>query len=581
MCGLAGIIGANNSDPKLVEKMVETIMYRGPDEWGVKQHGPAVLGHARLAVVDPENGHQPMFNTDGTVGVVFNGEIYNHVALREELKKKGYVFKSRCDTEVLVHLWREEGEAMLKRLIGMFAFFLWDEKEKRGVLVRDHTGIKPCYVMEHDGGWAFCSEIKGLLALPGVKREINYNGLARMFALNYCPPPDTCFKNIHHLEPGTYWHFDSELKITKHRYWEWPFFAERHTPDFDEFATLLRDAVRMQKDFDVKGGLYLSGGIDSSVVAKYLVEQWPGKLEAIGLDFPVDGFSEYAYSRLVADQLGLALKPAMIDHTLIPELAEKVIYHTDQPHGDFSFFLFYLLASKAHGEGKIVMFTGDGPDETLFGFNHNVEFFQDTTRTNFPLRAYYNVICYMDDGLRKRLLRDTIHKHTQDPFDYFEKTLEPWRDLQPIEQIIAYECTQLMPGNNLVKGDRMGACWSTEGRSPFMDHRVIELFTRLPLTEKIDRGIGKSYLKKHAAEVFSREFVYGKKRMPTTPIGNWLQDPLYHWARDLLAGTNDDIINTQEAVKLLDEHKEGKANHTRPLRTLIMTALWLKTFFNS
>src|SRR3954463_88626 len=177
MCGIAGVVNANGVLPAHVKTMVDQIQYRGRDEQGVEALGSrAVVGHARLAVVDPENGKQPMSNTDNTVWVTFNGEIYNYVELREELKAKGYKFKSRCDTEVLVHLWREEGEKMLDRLIGMFAFFIWDTKHDRGMLVRDCQGIKPCFIANYQGGLAFCSEMKGILSLPGMAREVNAAG---------------------------------------------------------------------------------------------------------------------------------------------------------------------------------------------------------------------------------------------------------------------------------------------------------------------------------------------------------------------------------------------------------------------
>jgi asparagine synthase (glutamine-hydrolysing) len=536
MCGIAGVVNSAKTTDADVERMIECIRYRGPDEAGVERVGPAIMGHARLAVVDPENGKQPMSNTDNTVWVVFNGEIYNYVEIREDLKKKGYRFKSRCDTEVLVHLWREKGEAMLQDLIGMFAFFLWDTRDNRGVLVRDRVGIKPCFIASYDGGLAFSSELKSILTLPGFTREIDFQALLQTHAFNYCPPPQTCFKGITQLEPGTYLKFEGSAAPTQHRYWQWVFNEERVTPSMDEFEALMNDAIRMQMRFDVDGGLYLSGGIDSSVTASHLVKQWNrNKLEAIGLDFKEKEYSEFSFSQEAAKILGLNVEPAVIGHEMLPEIARKVSYHAEQPHGDFSFFLFYILARKANKDKKIVMFTGDGPDESLFGFTHNVRFFHENPRTNFPLQSYFNEICYMPQSMLTDLFGSERVRDAQEPLDKFESILAPWRDLDPVEQIMAYECTSLMPGNNLVKGDRMGACWSTEGRSPFLDHRVTELFTRLPVNEKIHLGVGKKYLKRYAERFFPHEFLYGKKRMPTTPVGLWLRNELYGWARDILA----------------------------------------------
>lgn len=581
MCGIAGVINHPTTRTAEVIDMIRKIHHRGVDEVGVHDLGPAVLGHARLAVVDLQNGSQPMCNEDGTVWVVFNGEIFNYVELRNDLKAKGYRFKSRCDTEVLVHLWREKGEKMLDDLIGMFAFCIWDTKNHTGMIARDRFGIKPCFITEYGEGLAFASEIKALLALPGMQKDINYNALLQNFSFNYCPPPQTCFKNIVHLEPGHYLQLKAGAPAVKKCYWQWPFYAERSTPDAERFSSLIDDSIRLQMRFDVQGGMYLSGGIDSSVVASHLIKQWnTPKLTAIGLQFSESQYSEFQYSQEVAQQFDINLLPAHIDYTMIPDIAEKVVYQAEQPHGDFSFFLFYILARQAHQQGKIVMMTGDGPDEALFGFNHNVNFFTNNTRTNFSLHSYFDTISYMGDNDKQLLINNDLLRDATHPLDTFEKILEPWRDLDPIEQIIAYECTSLMPGNNLVKGDRMGACWSIEGRAPLMDHRIMELFTRLPITEKMNQGVGKKYLKSYAENAFNKAFIYGKKRMPTTPIGEWLKGPLYGWAHDILSSHKHNVINRQHALQYLSQHKTGKVNHTRQLRLLLMSCLWMNQFFN-
>ena len=577
MCGIAGVINGGGVKPEHVKGMIDTIQYRGRDEHGIEQLGRAIVGHARLAVVDPENGMQPMSNTDNTVWVTFNGEIYNYVELREELKAKGYKFKSRCDTEVLVHLWREEGEKMLDRLIGMFAFFIWDTKFDRGMLARDRQGIKPCFIAEYQGGMAFASEMKAILSLPNMPREINASGLKDVFAFNYCPPPQTCFKGIYHLEPGCYMLFEGDKKPVKKRYWQWPFAAEKQTPSFEEFEALIDDAVRMQMRFDVDGGMYLSGGVDSSIVSYHLKKQWKfPRLEAFGLNFPNQDYSEYKYSEQVAKLMDIDLHEARIMPDMIPGIADKVVHHAEQPHGDFSFFLFYLLAQRANQDKKIVMFTGDGPDETMAGFRHNEQYFNAQSRMNFSLSSYFDVICYMDETMRNRVLNPDFVRSTPDPVDRFGEILDPYRELEPVEQIIAYECTSLMPGNNLVKGDRMGAGWSTEGRAPLMDHRISELFVRLPVNQKFKGGIGKYYLKNYTATKFPRELIFKEKAMPTLPIGEWMKTTLYEWARETLSRSDSNYINTQAVLQLLDEHKSGAKNHTRPLRTLLMTQLWIE-----
>lgn len=579
MCGIAGVIASPRYTEDDVGRMIDCIAYRGPDEQDVVKIGPALLGHARLAVVDPENGGQPMSNTDDTVWVVFNGEIYNFIELREDLKSKGYKFKSRCDTEVLVHLWREKGVAMLDDLIGMFAFCLWDTKHNKGLIARDRQGIKPCYIMDlPDGGFAFGSEIKTILSLPGVTREIDDIGVNLMHSFNYCPPPRTCYKGISHVEPGTYLEIAADGSKKAHKYWSWPLTTETKTMSHDSFGELLDDAIRLQMRFDVKGCLFLSGGVDSSVIAAHLHRRWNApRMMAFGLDCREEGYGEYHLAERAAKQFDMIdLHPIQYDHTIVPDNIEAVLHHADQPHGDFSFFLIRKLCQAAHESGVIVAFNGDGPDEVLSGFAHNQDFFSKQTRTNFPLADYFARICFMPEPARARVMNPDFVASMAQPIEVFEDILALWRHLEPVDQIAAYECTSLSPGNNLIKTDRMGAGQSIEGRSPFMDHRVSEAFARLPLNDKLRDGVSKFYLKDYGLRHFDRDLMFRKKSMPTMPIGEWIKGPLEGWARDTLATLDPSRYNVAGAISMFEDHKAGKANRTRELRTLLMSAVWMR-----
>lgn len=577
MCGIAGVIQTKRFNADDVAKMIACIAYRGPDEQDVAEVGPCYLGHARLAVVDPENGGQPMSNTDDTVWVVFNGEIYNHVEIRQDLQAKGYVFKSRCDTEVLVHLWREKGTAMLEDLIGMYAFCLWDKRQNRGILARDRQGIKPCYLMDVDGGLAFASEIKSILSLPGVDPVVDDIGLNLMHSFNYCPPPRTCYQGITHLEPGSYIEIDGNGTRTKKKYWTFPMGDEKAPVDEDEFEALLDDAIRMQMRFDVKGCLFLSGGVDSSVIAAHLRSNWnEDRLLAFGLDCKLEGYGEFHLAEKVAKQLDIDLQPVGYDTSIVPDNINDVLHHADQPHGDFSFFLIRKLCEEAHNAGVIVAFNGDGPDEILSGFSHNSAFFGRQTRTNFSLTDYFSQICFMPEAVRARVLQPDFKQSMDTPIELFEELLAPYRHLEPIEQVAAYESTVLSPGNNLIKTDRMGAGNSIEGRSPFMDHRISEMFARMPVSQKFANGQGKHFLKKFGLRHFDEDLMFRKKSMPTMPIGEWIKGPLKGWAYDRLSELDPSRYNVTGAIGLLEEHNSGKANHTRALRTLIMSSAWLK-----
>lgn len=580
MCGIVGVVNAAGTTKDDVWKMIDCIKYRGVDEQGVEELGQAVLGHARLAVVDPENGMQPMSSTDGKVWVVFNGEIFNFIELREQLKARGYKFKSRCDTEVLVHLWCEKGEKMLDDLVGMFAFFIWDQRTETGMLARDRQGIKPCFYAPYQGGLAFASEMKAILALPKFERKVNESALGNVFTFNYCPPPETCFEGIRHLPPGTFMRYGSGKFSEPVRYWSWPLDGPRVDATQQQLEDALNEAVKLQMRFDVDGGLFLSGGVDSSVIANRLVPQWNRpQLDAIGLRIEDKGFSEYSYAERVADDLNIKLNPLDIKPGDIPEIAQSVVRHAEQPHGDFSFFLFFLLSREAHKQGKIVMFTGDGPDEVMLGFRHNEQFFSGMTRTNFPMRSYFDLISYSTEKDRQRMMSPEFFPHTQGALDKFMEIIEPFGDLEPAEQVAAYELNSLMPGNNCVKGDRMGACWSIEGRAPFLDHRVSEMFARLPITSKFRDGIGKHFLKQAAESYFDHDFVFRPKTMPTLPIGEWIKGPLHQWARETLALPDGGRFDQNELQVMLEEHRSGLHNHTKQLRTLLMTKLWLQEFF--
>ena len=336
---------------------------------------------------------------------------------------------------------------------------------------------------------------------PGFERKVNDAALGHVFSFNYCPPPQTCFEGIRHLPPGTYMRWADGRFSEPQRYWQWPLDGQRVEATHEEFERALDAAITLQMRFDVDGGLFLSGGVDSSVIATRLVHQWNRpKLDAIGLRIEDKGFSEYSYAERVASELQLNLSPLDIQPSDIPSIAQAVVRHAEQPHGDFSFFLFYLLSRRAHEQGKIVMFTGDGPDEVMLGFRHNEQYFAEMTRANFSMRGYFDLISYTTDKDRRRIMSPGFLPHTQNSADLFMEMTMPWSDLEPMEQVAAYELNFLMPGNNSVKGDRMGACWSIEGRAPFLDHRVSELFARLPLTSKFYQGTGKHFLKQSAAQ---------------------------------------------------------------------------------
>lgn len=577
MCGLVGVFDPRNVYARHhIEKAIDSIGYRGVDERGVDRIGPSWMAHVRLAVVDPENGHQPMTNSDGSVHVIFNGEIYNHKSLRKELESKGYIFKSRCDTEVLIHLWQEKREALLDDLIGMFVFFIWESETSTGILARDRQGIKPCYISPvAGGGLAFASEIKALRCLPGIGDEVDYQSLGLVHVFNYVPPPMTCYKEISHFDPGSYILFDKDGFSGPVKYWSWDLESGAVEPDFESFDALLSQAVTSQLDFDVEGCMFLSGGVDSSIIAAQLSRCWERQpIRAYGLTCPVLEYDEYSLAAVVADQFGIDLRPVSYGPEDVVDGLRASVYHADQPHGDFSFILIRKLCEQAHADGYIVAFNGDGPDEIMGGFSHNEAFFSGQMRSNFPLSHYFRAITYMDPITRGSLLRGDVARGANSAEELFDSFVAPYRDLEPISQIAAYELTQLMPGNNLIKGDRMGASLSIEGRSPFLDHRVSGFLSGLPVSVKLSGGVGKRFLKDYGLRDFPRTHMYRKKSMPTLPIGDWIRGPLRSWAKEKLSNLNPDLYNVQAALNCHSRHVAGEKNYTRELRTLLAVSEW-------
>jgi len=303
------------------------------------------------------------------------------------------------------------------------------------------------------------------------------------------------------------------------------------------------------------------------------------KILSFSLNSKEKGFGEYHLAELVSKEIKeLDLIPIDYDSSIVPENIEKVLFHSDQPHGDFSFFLILELCKAAHKNGVIVAFNGDGPDEVLAGFTHNQNFLASQTRTNFPLLEYFNRICFMTEINREFLLNKEFREKIVNPIDYFESILGDWRDLDPIDQIAAYECTSLGPGNNLIKTDRMGAALSIEGRSPFLDHRISEMFAKIPQSQKLQNSVSKFLLKEYGLKFFDRDLMFRKKSMPTLPIGEWIKGPLYEWALNTLETLDSSRYNVKNAIYLLNKHKQGYANHTKELRTLLMSSHWIKNF---
>ncbi|MGI9405385.1 MAG: asparagine synthetase B family protein, partial [Hyphomicrobiaceae bacterium] len=381
---------------------------------------------------------------------------------------------------------------------------------------------------------------------------------------------------IHHVEPGTYWLLDGSGKREVKRYWSWSMEQEKRHVSEEEFAALLDDAIRLQMRFDVRGCLFLSGGVDSSVIGAHLKKQWnEPEMLCFGLDCTVEGYGEFEYAKQAAEAIGVDVIPVTYDEGIVPENIQEFLYHADQPHGDFSFMLIRKLCQAAHDAGVIVAFNGDGPDEILSGFTHNQDFLTKNCGTALPIQDYFNRITYLPQDKRISLLDADFAKSLPNPVDAFRTLMGPYSHMDPIDQIASYEAGILGPGNNLIKTDRMGASLSIEGRSPFLDHRMSDLMSQMPAEQRFNGDVSKYFLKKFGLRHFEKDFMFRKKSMPTLPIGEWIKGPLKDWAHDTITDLDPARYQVANARTLLENHISGAANNTRELRTLLTASVWM------
>ncbi|WP_089717678.1 asparagine synthase (glutamine-hydrolyzing) [Candidatus Entotheonella palauensis] len=366
MCGIAGF---SWQDEALAGKMSQTLAHRGPDQYGVYTDAWVSLGHRRLSIIDlREHGRQPMSNEDGTVWVTYNGEIYNFPELRQTLEAKGHVFRSRTDTEVIVHAYEEYGPACVEKFNGMFAFAIWDQNQRELFLARDRLGIKPLYYYWNRNQFVFASEIKAILQAPEVEREVNPQAVYHYVGYEFVPAPDTMFRHVHKLPPGHYLRFKNG-QVTVQRYWDMTFQTENLSPrDYAEhMRELLTEAVRKRLISDVPLGVFLSGGLDSSTIVALMSHCGVEPIKTFSLGYEDETFSELDYARVVAKQFNTEHRELIVE-PVTPELIEKAVWQLDEPMTDLSSVPFYLICQRAR-EHVTVCLSGEGGDESLVGYD--------------------------------------------------------------------------------------------------------------------------------------------------------------------------------------------------------------------
>jgi asparagine synthase (glutamine-hydrolysing) len=629
MCGITGWANLDSYAPPpdgardLLHAMCERMIHRGPDSEGLFVTTGVALGMRRLAIIDLVTGEQPAYNEDKSVAVILNGEIYNYRELRSELERRGHVFRSASDTEVLPHLYEEYGDAMVNELNGMFAFALWDSRRRRLLIARDRFGEKPLYWGVFDKTLLFASEPKVLLAHPAVKPALNLNALRQYLSFDYVPAPLSIYEGINKL-PAAHKLTVENGRVNVERYWRLSYETTAPVPSENEAAERLRellaDAVRMRLVSDVPLGVLLSGGVDSSTVAALAVRASSEAVKTFSISFAESSFDESAYARGVAKFLGTDHHEERLSANLAANLVSEIGAWMDEPFSDPSLVPTYLL-SRFTRKHVTVALGGDGGDELFAGYpmyaGHRwAEVYKrvplalrrglvepvirllpvKTKNLSFDYKAVRFVTgAKYDTVARHHVWFGSFTPEEQDQLLTREALAASDGRIYASAQLIADECnnddvvtrmqsvdTQLYLAEDiLTKVDRASMAVSLEVRAPFLDPRVAEFAASLPCNYKL-RGLKTKYILKKAVHELLPPFVTrrGKKGFGV-PVAEWLKEKLRPLARDLLSTERvrrAGVFNPEYVARLQDEHERGVANHRKLLWTLLMFELWHESF---
>ncbi|HJT32850.1 MAG TPA: asparagine synthase (glutamine-hydrolyzing) [Pirellulales bacterium] len=627
MCGIAGILyreAIRPIDRCVLKSMADAIMHRGPDAEGFWCAQGVGLAHRRLSIIDLSGGDQPMGNEDDSVQVVFNGEIYNYPELRHELIEHGHVLRTASDTEVLVHLYEEHGEDLVERLRGMFAFALWDTRRRQLLLARDRVGIKPLYVYRDGEKLLFGSELKAILAYPGIDCEVDPEALEDYLALGVVPGHRSIFRRIEKLPPAHTLTIDEgHWDARPRQYWQLHF-APDHGPTADEWQEVIQaklsETVRRHLLADVPVGAFLSGGLDSSLVVACAAEAAHGPLQTFSMGFREAAFSELPFAWQVAEQFGTQHTAEIVTPDAVA-LVDELAHYYDEPFADSSALPTYLVSRLASRSVKVVL-SGDGGDEAFGGYAryaHDVSeaamraWLPDWIRrralvplaaawpqadwlpralraktrlTNLSLdadRAYANSLTLCRLPLRRELLSRplaaTLNGRRAD--DLIAGAFATASGHDALSGMLAADTATLLPDDFLTKVDRASMACGLEVRPPLVDHEVLELAARIPSRFKVHRGETKWLLKRAYANKLPRDAVWRRKHGFELPVDAWLRGPLRQMFEDsVLSRTSrvGDLIDQPTVQRLYKSHVGKTGRHGGVLWAALMLARWADTY---
>jgi asparagine synthase (glutamine-hydrolysing) len=622
MCGIVGFINldrSQNAGQHIARAMNAAIVHRGPDDEGFYIKDNVALGMRRLSIIDVAGGHQPISNEDGSVWVVFNGEIYNFPELRRQLIERGHQFKTHSDTETIVHLYEDYGDDLVDHLNGMFAFALWDEARRRLLVARDRFGEKPLYFTQTPEAFTFASELKALVAHPRVERHVNLLALRKYLQYEFVPSPHTMIEGVQKLPPAHRLIFENGGWRSE-RYWRLSYEGERlkigEAEAAEELHWRLREAVRMRLVADVPLGVLLSGGIDSSAVAAMACEAAQNRVKTFSIAFEEKSFDESSYARLVAARLGTEHFEQRFTEREMLAIVPEIPRLLDEPLGDASLIPTYLV-SRFTREHVTVALGGDGGDELLAGYPtypaHRMAGYYralpgllrdgvieplvarlpvSTDNLSFDFRAKRFVLgASLPAGMRhtvwmgsytpaqqRRLFRPELFaKHADEEIFDEVRAYDRANGLNVVEQMMTLDATHYLSECVLFKVDRASMAASLETRAPFLDHTLAEFLMTLPLHLKLRRLTGKYILKRAMRGRLPDDVIRRPKKGFGMPVANWVKGELRPLVRDTLAPDRlrrRGLFNPEYVQSLLDEHERGAADHRKLIWTLLMFELW-------
>src|SRR3990170_5649532 len=627
MCGICGklYLDGRQASQSQIDSMTDVMSHRGPDGRGTFVEGGIAFGHRRLSIIDLSPlGAQPMMNEDGSVAVIFNGEIYNYLDLREDLRKAGHLFRSSSDTEVIVHAYEEYGPSFTTRLNGMFAIAVWDRKKKELTITRDRLGIKPLYFHLGDGFISFASEIKSILEDPDVPRGVYMQSLSNFLTLHYVPGPRTMFANITKLQPGhTMVVRNGEVRID--RFWELK--KDESLASFIRGADMeslsahvysaLRESVKKRMQSDVPVGALLSGGLDSSAILGIMTELSGGPVPSFTVGYSSSGndsVSEFKWSRKVARHFQSDYSEAVVTAEDFLGFLPRAVWHQDEPIGEPASIPLYFVAKLARESGVTVLLTGEGSDELFAGYNRH---------WGETLASYYRLVpgllrdtlidrliqmlprapllkkghrsmsipdfrdrymswhtVFTEDAKRELLKQNSL----RDTFtDVYQRLLPRLRGLNNLDKILLFDLNVWLPDDLLMKKDKMGMATSIEARVPFLDYTFVELAFQIPSAMKVKKLATKYILKKAMERLLPAEIIYRKKEGFPTPISSWLRTDLKDFTMETLcssAALSHGLFDRKTVRSLVDAHMKGAEDNNRLLFPLINFEIWHKLFFS-